>query len=792
MDETVTFSQERMRSGEGVISGIVIDRGTNKPMEYAHIILFSAVDSTMVTGIVSGKDGGFSLPDIKPGKYYADINFIGFEKKRINNIHIGSDVRQRDLGKISLKPSAIALDAVDVKGTRPAISYQIDKKVIDVGQMQTVVSGNAADVLENVPSVSVDAEGTVSLRGSTDFTVLVDGRPSILDAQDVLQQIPATSIQTIEIITNPSAKYNPEGTSGIINVLLKKVEESGLNGISHLNAGLNDKYGGEFLLEYKNSVYTANFGADFNRRFSPGTEKKRESYTVSGNTTTTASDGTTRRGREFWGFRGGLEFFLGEKDVLSVGGRYGSGEMRNALNFDFSEQAQSGNLFFKNIGDSFRKGNFFSLNTNYVHKFERPEHELAARLTYGYHGGDEMTLTESFVAGAITDGKKTSESGPSRELEGKIEYTLPLGAKNKFEAGYEGGTEIGKEITGLNEYDTVGRAYRYLPQFSHDSRNTDNDHAIYSLYSDEWGNFGFQGGIRGTYTNRQIELLDQSQTFRTEEWDFFPTFHASYKFQSGHQLMASYTRRVRRPHGWSLEPFLTWTDANNVQQGHPELKNEYVDSYEAGGQLIFGKTFLSAEAFYRMSHNEIEEVRSAYSENVTLTTFQNVGNDYSLGSEIQFNYEPLEAWNVNLLGNLYQYRIEGAISNEPFSRESFNWSARFNNTIKFASASQVQLNARYRSATVSSQGREEGFFTTDLSFRQDLFGRSVTLTLQIRDLFKTGKHESTTQGPGYYSYDYSTHEAPMVMLSIKFLFNNYSQEERQQGGEESSDEGETF
>jgi outer membrane receptor protein involved in Fe transport len=259
--------------------------------------------------------------------------------------------------------------------------------------------------------------------------------------------------------------------------------------------------------------------------------------------------------------------------------------------------------------------------------------------------------------------------------------------------------------------------------------------------------------------------------------------------------MGSYTRRIRRPRGWALEPFLTWINANNVQQGNPSLKNEYVDSYEAGVQTSIQKIFLSGEAYYKMTHNKIENIRSAYSENVTLTSFENIGKDYSLGTEFQMNVDPVKMWGVNLMGNVYQYRVEGILYGLPFSRESFNWNARLNNSLRFSQATQLQFNAMYNSPSVSSQGKREGFFTTDLSLRQDLFERTFSVILQIRDLFKTGKQEFTSQGAGYYSYNYQRGEAPMIMLSIKYLFNNYQSDERQRGQQDDGggfNEGEGF
>ncbi|MEJ2618387.1 MAG: TonB-dependent receptor, partial [Ignavibacteriaceae bacterium] len=239
----------------GKIFGKVFDSSSKSPVEYANVIVFKSKDSLQVTGGVTNSKGNFSLTRIPFGKFYVDIQFIGYEKKRIKNVLVSSSRKNIDLGNIFIKTSAVNLGNVVVQGERNPVSYKIDRRVIDVSKMPTSISGNAADVLENVPSVSVDIDGNVSLRGSSSFTVLIDGKPSVMDAQDALQQIPASSIESIEIITNPSAKYDPEGSAGIINIKLKKEKNLGLSGIANADACANDKYGGDFLFEYKTPGY---------------------------------------------------------------------------------------------------------------------------------------------------------------------------------------------------------------------------------------------------------------------------------------------------------------------------------------------------------------------------------------------------------------------------------------------------------------------------------------------------------------------------------------------------------
>jgi outer membrane cobalamin receptor len=778
------FSQTAPQRASGKITGKVIDGTAKEPIEYANIIVYSSDDSSQVTGTVSNKDGIFEISPLKPGNYYVDVQFISYQKKRIENISLARSRMEADLGTIEINATAISLGNVVVEGQRSSISYQIDKKIIDVEQMNTALSGNAADVLQNVPSVTVDIEGNVSLRGSSSFTVLIDGRPSVLDAQDVLQQIPASQIDDIEIITNPSAKYDPEGSAGIINIILKKSLMSGISGITNLNAGLDDKYGGDFIFEYKTNSVSTNIGVDYNNRFFPGESYSENTSTYNGVTSYLNNNGTGTWGRKMLGVRGGIDFYLSQNDNLSFGGRFGRRQMDRESNLSYESwsDVNTDHSFYLNSSTHERSGNFFGLFLNYQHKFEQQGHVLSAEFSTRHNDSEEETLTESFSADIINEGIKSKENGPSNDLEGKIDYTLPLGGNSKFEAGWQGESDISDDNTEYYAFDINQNGYVFNPQYSHKVKSDEREHALYSIYAGEIGNFGYQGGLRAEYTYRSIKVDDNNE-FKIDTWDYFPTLHTSYSFSETDQLMASYTRRIQRPRGWSLEPFETWADANNVRRGNPALKSEYIDSYEGGFRTLLGPVSVSTELYYRVTNNKIEEISSVYAENVTLTTFDNVGKDYSLGTELMFNFGLDKIWEVNLMGNLYNYKIEGTLYDKSFSRESFNWSARFNNNIRLASGTQFQVNTSYNSPSVSSQGRREGFFTTDVAVKQELFDRTLSATLQLQDIFASGKNEFASSGPDFSNYRSFKRDSPVVMFNVRYSINNYKSEERRRNNE---------
>jgi outer membrane receptor protein involved in Fe transport len=671
------------------------------------------------------------------------------------------------------------------------VTYEIDKKIINPDQMQTVISGNAADVLANVPSVQVDVEGNVSLRGSQSFTVLIDGRPSVLDAQDALQQISASSIENIEIITNPSAKYDPEGTAGIINIILKKNKSTGLNGIVNANAGMYDTYGGDFLINYQSDGIKTNFGFDYSRRFYPGDLNETNIYFLDGNQSTINTTGDINRGRIRYEGRGGIEFYLGSNDVLSFGTRVGrrEGQRTSDQIFNHISEIDPIESIYTGKSDRSRAGTYFALNSNYSHIFGAGGHQLLGEIYFDTQNSDEITTTSEFGSSGQFGGRETKEFGPSSEVRGKLDYTLPFSGDSKFEAGYQGEIDLSEETNELYEFNPESGEYEFQSQFSNVNEYTESEHALYSIYSNKIWELQFQTGLRAEYTYRTIEVPTINQSFNLDRIDYFPSIHTSHKISEPTTLMASYSRRIERPRGWALEPFDTWIDANNVRRGNPELQPEFINSFETGVQTYFGGISFSTEVYYRNTVNKIEFVRTAIDENVTLTTFENVGKDYSLGAELMLNFDPLDFWNINLMGNAYNYLVEGELYGEQFSNESFNWQTRFNNTFKLWSSTQVQFNLNYNSPSVSSQGRWEEFFYSDLSVRQEILKNVLAVTFQVRDLFGTTKREFTSQGENFYNYTHYDFKSPTVVLNLRYTFNNYKPKREGREGQNGDFEG---
>ncbi|MCB0274226.1 MAG: TonB-dependent receptor [Calditrichaeota bacterium] len=777
----------------GILSGAVVDAQQGAPIEYANIVLTGEADTTLKNGTITNDRGQFLLEGIRPGRYRVEVFFLGYETQRFPNVRIAGRGEKTDLGSIKLSQTLIAAEGVSVEGERAAISYQIDKKVISVDQQHTSASGSAIDVLENVPSVTVDIEGNVSLRGSGNFRVLIDGRPTILDPADALEQVPAGTIDNIEIITNPSARYDPEGTAGIINIILKKNRQKRRSAMVNLNSGLRDKYGADFLGEYHSDRYSLTVGLDYNNRNFTGEGLQENTTSLNGTSSYIYSDGDNTRGHESMGLRAELGIDLTPNDHLSFSGRYGDRSFSRDAEQDFQQwsQADPARSNYTSLAERGRSGERYQLAGSFQHNFAGKGHQVMADLSYRYGNGDEITTNElRDAAGVISDGQRSTESGPGRELEIKLDYTLPLGEERKFEAGYQSELQRDEEETGLALYEQAAGGYVNQPLFGYLVRSQQDEHALYTLYAGKWGNLGYQGGLRAEYTDRLIELVKTAEQFTIDRWDFFPSAHISYHFADGRQMMTSYTRRIDRPRAWNLEPFQTWMDAYNVRTGNPALKPEYIDSYELGYQTFFGKNLFSVEGYHRRTINKIEQVRSVYDENVTLHTVENIGRDYASGSELLLNLALLKRWDVNLMGNVYHYRVEGRLLSQDFSRESINWGSRISNTFKIRKNLQLQLDGDYRSPSVSAQGRREGFFVTNTAVKYDVLPQQLSVTLQVRDLFGTARYEFTSRGADFYNYSYFTRESPIVMLNVRYNFNHFKQKRDQRGapGGEGEDE----
>jgi len=714
------------------------------------------------------------------GEYFLEISSVGYFKKTLKKIHLSKSQPILDLGIILLERDVTTLEEVEIVAEKQAVEYQIDKKIINVDQQITGKSGNAVDILMNVPSVTVDIEGNVSLRGSGGFLVLIDGRPTILENSDALQQIPANSIETIEIITNPSAKYNPDGTAGIINVITKKDKRDGFSGVANANIGLDDKYGADILFNLTNKKWTYFIGGDFNQRYFPG-HNEGGRVTQDGDTSyVTRYTGETSNSRWFWNIRGGIGFNLSSKDAFNIEFNYGYREHSRSSDLAYQDFQQ-----FKPVVNSYNSKNehhfnmdFYSANLVYTHDFAK-NHRIRAQLSIRNRDIEEYSKNVLVnLDGSISSGQENTEDGPANVFQSDIEFSMPIGLKGKFETGYQSRIGSSTDDTKLFTYDTASKSYIYQDQFSNYTEYKRDIHAIYALFGDQKGRWGYQAGLRGEYTLRTINSSVSQDQYRIDRLDYFPSAHLSLKLENDQQLMASYSRRIERPRSWWLEPFITVVDAFNVRQGNPNLKPEYVDSFELNYRRGFGKNFFSAETYYRITNNKVERIREVFTENIIKTFPENVGRDFFLGVELALSIHLTKWWKTDLSGNLFHYTIKGTLQDEPYFRESLNWNTRMNNNFTIRKNTRVQISSRYVSATATAQGRNEGYYGLDGAIAQDFWQKKMSATLQLRNILQTERRENHSEGQDFTSYNLSYRYGPIAILTITYRFNDYQKKQK--------------
>lgn len=769
------------------VRGRVLDKLTTQPIEFATVAVYNSSDNSLITGCSSDVKGGFTLEDVKGRELYLAISFMGYKTLKVSSIPSVKD-GVVNLKQLYLEPISEQLEEVAVVAKTKSIDYQLDKKVIDVASQTTAASATAVEVLENVPSVKVDIDGTVSLRGSTGFTVLIDGKPTPLDASDALRTIPASAIQKMEIITNPSAKYEPDGTSGIINVIMKKNIVAGFNGVVNTNVGSYGTYGGDFLLNYRSNKLSYNIGADYNKRvFKGASESFRRAYAL--DTVITSSVGENLSNNYSGGVKGGFDYDVTPYDALSLGFRVGNRENDNDGEYLYDEYFSSTDITTRYSTKSLseRENTWLSLNGGYIHKFvNNPDHTFKFNGDVNRSTGNEQTVSEQRDgSGMLTDGRSSRSSGPRYNGQARIDYVLPLESGMKFESGYMGRWENRTAETWLDTVDLATGNYINDQQYSYTAEAYQNIQALYAIYSQSLERFSYQFGLRGEYTYRDISVTEDSESFLIDQLDYFPTIHLTYNLPHDHKLALSYSRRIERVRPWDLHPFIVWVDAYNVRQGNPALENQYIDALELGYMKQYELFYLSVEGYYRITHNKVERISTVYQDNVMLQKPYNVGEDYTFGLEGSVNTTLFKFWEINLMGTLYDYQLEGEYDGRVFDKQSFNWNGRLNNTIRLGKNQQIQLNGQYNSKTATAQGENSGFQTWNGAYKIDFYDKKFSAILQVRDIFGTGQWEGYTSSPTLYNYNLSDPRSPIFTLTLTYRINNYKA--KRNGGAQSGE-----
>jgi len=778
---------------KGKIVGVVIENKSEIPMEFANIAIYDLADSSLITGGITNDKGEFEIPDVGFGEYFLEANFIGFDKSTVEKITLDRQNRISNVGEITLSPSAVALDAVNVVADKAAVEYKLDKKVVNVSQVISAIGGTAVDVLENTPSVQVDIEGNVSLRGSGNFTVLIDGRPSVLSGSDALRQIPSSAIENIEIITNPSAKYEPDGTAGIINLVMKKNSMNGLNGIVNASIGSGDKYRGDFMFNYRMEKVNFFLGADWRDETNYGSmHSKRETY-YNDTTEYLNMDGSRNGIRGGNAIKGGTDIYLTDHTTLTLSGEVGNSKRSNEGDGKTENFTVPASYHIYSVSEevSDRENDFYTLNMNFQHKFNDKGHRLEASAFYSNETGTDNEIEGELRADAdyipsneYLSRVSTLETEDEQDIRLKLDYTNPFSEDGQFEAGFQSRMESDDEELDFRDYDQESGEWIINDDYSSGTNFQRDIHAAYGTFSNKIGNLQYMGGLRGELTSREIKNTKAEKPSSLNRFDLFPTAHLSYPLSEKADITSSYSRRINRPSGRDLDPTPNYYSRYAIRFGNPDLKPEYTNSYEIGMLKRFGegRSFVSTDLFRRVTNNKIDRTTEQGEDGVFYYYTDNFDKDYATGVEVTGNFAYKKWLILNASANVFHYRITGDINGESIDRESTNWGGRMNTTFKLAENSRFQVTAFFRGPSVSAQGESKAMFFSNLSYRHEFMDKKLSATLSLRDPLGTARFERESYNTTFYNSFRWEREPRVVMLTLSYKINNFK-EERRNGGD---------
>jgi len=778
----------------GSITGRVFDADQGVPVEYANVVLYSLPESTQVNGTITDKTGGFRLDAVQPGSYYLEISFIGYRDRTVKQVEVTSGA-QVELGRIDLVQNAVPMPGVEATATKPAVSYEVDKKVVDVSKLPNAASGTAVDALRDVPSVKVDIEDNVTLRGSGNFKVFIDGKPTLLDPNEVLKQTPAQTIDKIEIITNPSAKYEPDGAAGIVNILLKKQKGRGTSALLNANGGMKQRYGGDALVSVKQGIANVYAGGNFRHYTYDWDSDDTSRIFTTGDTLLRTSSG----GGASWGWTGagraGFDFTYSPRDKSSFSGRVGSFDGDNNGSSDRTEITLPGgpSRRYRSVSVWDYSRLFYFLTADHEHLFDTTGHKLTASAYFVDNGGGSNSISAE-VDSAGTDtmsGRKTSETGPMKRASLELGYTLPVHRKDKLEAGFQSRLEGTDQDLEVSLYDTAARSWLPEARSSHLYGGTQTIQALYATYTWSWRELGLQPGLRGEYGYRVVTVADSSNSWKMTTWDYFPSLHATYGLGSGKQLTASYSRRIDRPDPWYLRPVEVWYEEHWVSIGNPQLRPSFTNSLEAGCELPFGANFTSAEVYYRTTSDIFEWVAARDTVDTTAlrSTARNVGRDRSIGVEVTANVSPAKWFTAYVTGDVYHYREEATLVGQDTPRTTISWSSSANLTFRPTTNTQVQLNGYYSGPSIQATTTSDGWLGANLAVKQSLLNRALSVTLRLSNLFGSRIQHWRTEGEGLRTISSYKTEGLTVSLALSYNFNNFKLDPKMRAGEGIESEG---
>ncbi|MGB0373747.1 MAG: TonB-dependent receptor domain-containing protein [Flavobacteriaceae bacterium] len=774
------------------MSGIITDAESSEPLPYATVSVYNR-NGDLADGGIADENGVFKL-NLPPNDYSLNFEYIGFESVTIdikpypNNINIGT---------VKLISSFDSLEGVDVVGQSAEVEIRLDKRVYNVSKNNLIRGGTVSDVLENVPSVSVDIDGNIELRGNNNVRILVDGKPSGLiglGGIDALTRLPAESIEKVEVITSPSARYQAEGTTGIINIILAKRFLKGLNGVFNLSAGRNDTYSGSANLNYRKGKFNFFTNSGYSDRTNKGRAVQDNVYTDPLESVERyVEERQFNRRRQGFNVKIGLDYQMTEKTSLTMS--YLTNE-RDGDDSTINEQSQyqiDGVLVTNRYEKEIDREDSNQFSVDFEHQFNKQGHKLTA--TFQTEKNDETETSD--INSFFENGQPSDDSEINRTVENQernlaqLDYVFPIDKNTQFEAGYRGTDnkrKIDFEVQIIDENDnaTVDENLSNVLDFEQEV------HALYSQYGKKFNTFSFLAGLRFENTRIFVEQLDSSSPLNNKIYnDYFPTLNLGWEISPTASITLGYNRRISRPNAWTLNPFQSRSSKTSYFQGNPKLDPSYSNGIDIGYLKQFKKVTLNSSVYYRKSTDAVSRVAIVTDETVFVNGIEtpvirrlpiNLGTEEQFGVEFNTSLRLIKGMRTNASVNFFRRIEKGNYQGISYDSNNTSWSGNLSNSYRLPFAVQSQFSVRYRGPNESSFGKSKGFLYTDLALSKDILNDNATINFRFSDLFNTGKYDYQTITPVAVTDGIYQRREPTYTLTFTYRFRQEKNRQRGRRG----------
>jgi outer membrane receptor protein involved in Fe transport len=745
---TFPFSASAQRTSTGRINGRVVEQHSEQPVEYATIMLKDSATRKMVTGVITDSSGLFIIEKVQPGHYFLESSFIGYEKQTSRFFTIGKKQLSVDIGVMPLTISAANLEEVTVTGERNMMITRIDRKVFNVTKDIMAQTGTVSDVLQTIPSVSVDIDGNISLRGSGSVTILINGRPSVMGSSANLEQMPASMIERVEVITNPSAKYKPDGTGGIINIILKKERKAGYNGSLSANVGNSDRYNTTLQANLNTGKFNlfGSYGFRKDYRYRTGSVNSQTIDTTDGSSVyqEQSSEGEARPLSHL--ARIGIDWTPGKTNMAGIAGTFNYREVkRNDLtDYHFLDDTLATTEDYYRTMQGKETETSVGITGYYEHTFNK-ETDSKLRADFEYqqdHEIEDDNYTNTYRFPAFPDDVNlANRDNSTKEINLTLAWNRPLWQKSEFEAGYEGNMEITDQNQQVSAYDPDSAIW--IPDPEQDNRYHSNQsvHALYATLNQSVGKFSFLAGLRAEQALVDLDFISIDTTARTDYFALYPTIHMGYA-TGDHEWQLNYSRRVNRPDGDNMNPMPEYRDPRNIFVGNPNLKPEDIHSIEAGYSYRNDFFSLVPTLFYRIKVNGFSMVTRSLNDSVLVTTIDNLSSDQSAGLDISGTWKPYTWLNFNASASMFYNTIDASEIGYSSEKTAVSWNGKLNANFNITKSTIFQANGNYRSEMLTAQGTRSPSWVVNLGLRQELWKKKAALVFTVSDLFNTQRMTS--------------------------------------------------